>query len=68
MLKNCFFTFLIASWRSMTKIADPDPNPDPLVRGMDPRIQIRIHAQVSWIRNIAKSTARTKLQTRIRLV
>jgi hypothetical protein len=24
-------------------IQDQDPNPDPLVRGMDPRIRIRIH-------------------------
>jgi hypothetical protein len=31
----------------------PDPNPDPLVRGMDPRIQIRIriHTTMLWIRN-----------------
>jgi hypothetical protein len=43
----------------MTKIAgsafasdpDPNPDPDPLVRGMDPRIQIRIHTEMSWIRN-----------------
>ncbi len=34
---------------------DPDPNPDPLVRGMDPRI--RIHSKMSWIRNTdAKTT------------
>jgi hypothetical protein len=26
-----------------------DPDPDPLVRGMDPRIRIRI--KISWIRN-----------------
>ncbi len=34
-------------------LQDPDPNPDPLVRGMDPRIQIRIriHTKMSWIRN-----------------
>jgi hypothetical protein len=31
--------------------AEPDPNPDPLSRGMDPRIQIRIHTKMSWIRN-----------------
>ncbi len=32
---------------------DPDPNldPDPLVRDMDPRIWI--HTKMSWIRNIA---------------
>jgi hypothetical protein len=33
----------------MTKLAGSDPNPDPLVRGMDPRI--RIPTQMSWIRN-----------------
>jgi hypothetical protein len=35
----------------MVRIQDPDPNPDPLVRGMDPRI--RIHPKMSWIRNTA---------------
>jgi hypothetical protein len=25
--------------------------PDPLVSGMDPRIRIRIHTKMSWIRN-----------------
>jgi len=30
---------------------DPNPDPDPLVRGMDPRIRIRIHPKMSWIRN-----------------
>ncbi len=29
------------------------PDPDPLVRGMDPRIRIRIHPKISWIRNTA---------------
>ncbi len=28
-----------------------DPNPDPLVRVLDPRIRFRIHAKMSWIRN-----------------
>ncbi len=46
---------MLASRRSMTKIAgsgsEPDPNPDPLVRGMDPRI--RIHPKMSWSRNTA---------------
>jgi hypothetical protein len=36
---------------SRIRIQDPDPNPDPLVRGMDPRIRIRIHPKMSWIRN-----------------
>jgi hypothetical protein len=31
----------------MTKMQDPDP----LVRGMDPRIRIWIHIKMSWIRN-----------------
>ncbi len=33
-------------WR---KWQDPDPHPDPLVRGMDPRIRIR--NKISWICN-----------------
>jgi hypothetical protein len=41
----------------MTKIAGSGsvPDPDPFVRGMDPRIQIRIriHTKMSWIRNTA---------------
>ncbi len=63
----------MASWRSMTKISvriqdpdlDPDPNPDlnpdlnpdqdPLVRGMD--LRIRIHTEMSWIRNTAFSVS-----------
>ncbi len=46
MQKNFFkiISFLSASWSSMMKI-----DPDPLVRGMDPRI--RIHTKMSWIRN-----------------
>jgi hypothetical protein len=36
---------------SRIRMQDPDPNPDPLVRGMDPRIRIRIHPKMSWIRN-----------------
>ncbi len=40
-------SFLLASWRKQE-----DPNPDPLVRGMDPRI--RIHTKMSRIRNTDK--------------
>jgi hypothetical protein len=29
-------------------------NPDPLVRGTDPRISIRIHTKMSWIRNTTR--------------
>ena len=36
----------------MTKIAGyGSQDPDPLVRGMDPQIRIRIHTKMSWIRN-----------------
>ena len=35
--------------KSRIRIQDPDP----LVRDMDPRIRIRIHSKMSWIRNIA---------------
>jgi hypothetical protein len=38
---------------SKVRIQDPDPNPDPLVRGMDPRIRIGIHPKMSWNRNTA---------------
>ena len=30
---------------------DPNPDQDPLVRGMDPQIGIRIHIKMSWIQN-----------------
>jgi hypothetical protein len=36
---------------------DPNPDPDPLVRGMDPRIRIRIHPKMSWIRNTGAQPA-----------
>ncbi len=54
MQENFFkkISFLLASWRSMMKVkgsGHPDPNPVPLVRGMDPRI--RMHTKMSWIRN-----------------
>ncbi len=38
------------SWRSLTKIEDPDPHP---VRFMDPLMRIR--TKISWIRNTAFS-------------
>jgi hypothetical protein len=31
------------------------PDPDPLVSGMDPRIRIRVHTKMSWIRNTGKN-------------
>ncbi len=47
----------VSDENSRIQIQDPDsdPNPDPLVRGMDPRIQIRIHTKMSWIRNTVKT-------------
>jgi hypothetical protein len=36
-----------------SRIRIQDPDPDPLVRSMDPRIRIRIHPKMSWIRNTA---------------
>ncbi len=36
-----------------SRIRIQDPDPDPLVKGMDPRIRIRIHPKMSWIRNTA---------------
>ncbi len=51
--KNLFKknVLLLASWRSMTKIAGSGSIT--VVRGMDPGIQIRIriHTKMSWIRN-----------------
>ncbi len=50
---------LLTSWRSLTKRAgsgaEPDPHPDPLVKGTDPRIRIRIRIRIkiSRIRNTA---------------
>ncbi len=35
------------------KVYDDTSRMDPLVRGMDPRIRIRIHIKMSWIRNAA---------------
>jgi hypothetical protein len=48
--KVSFFLHLEGQWR---KWQNSDPNPDPFVRVMDPRIQIRIriHTKMSWIRN-----------------
>ncbi len=43
--KNLVFCWrLEGQWRKQQ-----DPDPDPLVRGMDPRV--RIHTKMSWIRN-----------------
>jgi hypothetical protein len=44
---------------SMTKIAGSGSASGSIIqriRGMDPRIQIRIHTKMSWIRNSARET------------
>ncbi len=57
MFKNLFFAGILKVNEENSRIRfqdpDPDPNPDPLVRGMDPRIRIRIHPKITWIRNTA---------------
>jgi hypothetical protein len=50
-LKNLFFAGILKVNDENDEIRIQDPNPDPLVRGMDPRI--RIHPKMSWIRNTA---------------
>jgi hypothetical protein len=57
--KNCvkkffFFSGILKVNDENRRIRIQDPDPDPLVRGMDPRIRIRIHPKMSWIRNTAK--------------
>ncbi len=46
----------ISFFAGILKVSDKNSririqDPDPLVRGMDPRIRIRIHPKMSWIRN-----------------
>jgi hypothetical protein len=57
-LKISFFvaTLKVNDENSRIRIQDldPDPYPDPLVRGMDPRI--RIHTKISWICNTARNS------------
>jgi len=59
MLNNYFLAGILkfSDDNSRIRIHDPDPDPnrDPLVRGMDPRIriQIRTHPKMAWIHNIA---------------
>ncbi len=59
MLKYSFFASILKvnEENGRIRIWDPDPNPDPIVRGMDPLI--RIHPKISWIRNTAKRFTNT---------
>jgi hypothetical protein len=44
-----FFFVIIFFFFGVLKVNDENPDPDPLVRSMDPRI--RIHIKMSWIHN-----------------
>ncbi len=46
--KKLFLVDILKVYDKNSRIRS-DPDPDPLVRGMDP--QIRIHTKTSWIRN-----------------
>ncbi len=50
MLKNLFFAGILKvnDENSRIRIQNPDPNQDPLDRGMDPRIRIRIHPNTAF--------------------
>jgi hypothetical protein len=50
----------IAGSGSRIRMRIQDPDPDSFVRGMDPRIRIRIHPKMSWIRNTAMNTFLSK--------
>ncbi len=47
---------MLASWRFMTKIAGSGSGP--LFKSMDPRIRIRIHTNMLWIRNTGKNKSK----------
>jgi hypothetical protein len=47
-IKNLVFVGILKVYDENSRIRIQDPDPDPLVRGMDPRN--RIHTKMSWIR------------------
>ncbi len=53
--KKLFFVGVLKVNDENSRVLIQDP--DPLVRGMDPRIRIRIHTKMSWIRNTGKNKA-----------
>jgi hypothetical protein len=54
--KKKFFPGILKINDENSRIRIQDPDPDPLVIGMDPRIRIRIHPKMPWIRNNAYSS------------
>jgi hypothetical protein len=60
-VKKLVFAGILKVNDEISRIRIQDPNPDPLVRGMDPRIRIRIHTKMSWIRNTVENTADRKM-------
>jgi hypothetical protein len=52
-VKNLFMAGILKVNDENSRIRIQDPDPDPLLRGMDPRI--RIHPKISWIRNTVYS-------------
>jgi hypothetical protein len=55
--KTNFFVGLLKVNDEKWQDSDPNPDLDPLVRGMDPRIRIRIHTKMSWVRNTGKKAS-----------
>ncbi len=55
--------FFFASLKSRRKESDPKSDPDPLARGTDPRIQIRIRTKMSRILNTGFLLAEPKSRT-----
>jgi hypothetical protein len=67
--KNCVKKLVFAGCLKVndenSRIRIQDPDPDSLVRGMDPRIRIRIHPKMSWIRNTDMSILYGNLKSEI---
>ncbi len=64
-VKNYFCWRLEGHWQN-----EQDPEPDPSVKGTDPRIRIRIqiHTKMSWIQNTGYSSARQNLKIQTEIV
>jgi hypothetical protein len=50
-VKNYFFAGILKVYDEKSRIRIQDPDLDTFLRSMDPRIRIRIHPKMSWIRN-----------------